>query len=70
MLLGQSAPLGDVRNRLRGSPAAQKFFDPDCDCAPPEDCGYCTDVDRFDFVLRLKRVAGEPLELERLAGAA
>jgi 2-phosphosulfolactate phosphatase len=70
MLLGRSAPLGEVRDRLRGSPAAQKFFDPTCDWAPLEDFGYCTDVDRFDFVLRLKRSAGEPMELERLAGAA
>jgi 2-phosphosulfolactate phosphatase len=70
MLLGQPAPLGEVRDRLRDSPAAQKFFDPACDWAPLEDFGYCTDVDRFDFVLRLKRAAGAPLELERLAGAA
>ena len=70
MLLGQSAPLREVRDRLRDSPAAQKFFDPACDWAPLEDFGYCTDVDRFDFVLRLKCVAGEPFELERLAGAA
>jgi len=70
MLLGQSAPLAEVRDRLRGSPAAQKFLDPACDWAPLDDFGYCTDVDRFDFVLRLKRVAGEPLELERLAGVA
>jgi 2-phosphosulfolactate phosphatase len=68
MLLGQPAPLGEVRDRLRTSPAAQKFFDPACDWAPLDDFDYCTDVDRFDFVLRLKRAAGAPLELERLAG--
>jgi 2-phosphosulfolactate phosphatase len=66
MLLGQHAPLGEVRDRLRGSPAAQKFFDPACDWAPLEDFGYCTDVDRFDFVLRLKRVPEGPHELERV----
>ncbi|MCM2311347.1 MAG: 2-phosphosulfolactate phosphatase [Steroidobacteraceae bacterium] len=66
LLLGKPAPLGEVRERLRDAPAAVKFFDPSCDWAPRDDFEYCTDVDRFDFVLRLKRVPGEPLELERL----
>ncbi len=66
LLLGQPAPLGEVRERLRDAPAAVKFFDPACDWAPRDDFEYCTDVDRFDFVLRLKRTLGEPLELERL----
>lgn len=72
MLQGGGPPLtGEVRNRLRNVPATRKFFDPACDWAPLEDFDYCTEVDRFDFVLRLKRVPGEPLELERLpvAGA-
>lgn len=66
LLLGRPAPLGAVRERLRDAPAAVKFFDPACDWAPRDDFEYCTDVDRCDFVLRLKRVPGEPLELERL----
>jgi 2-phosphosulfolactate phosphatase len=69
MLLGGQAPLGEVRERLRDAPAARKFFDPACDWAPLEDFDYCTEVDRFDFVLRLKRAPDEPLELERLPGA-
>src|SRR5512139_4551 len=69
MLLGQPAPLADVRERLRDAPAAVKFFDPACDWAPRDDFEYCTDVDRFDFVLRLRRARGAPPELERLAGA-
>jgi 2-phosphosulfolactate phosphatase len=68
MLEGGHAPLGEVRERLRNAPAALKFFDPACDWAPLEDFAYCTEVDRFDFVLRLKRVPGEPPELERLGG--
>ena len=40
--------------RLRDAPAARKFFDPACDWAPRPDFDYCTDVDRFDFVLRLR----------------
>jgi len=66
MLLGQRAPLDEVRERLRQAPAALKFFDPACDWAPLEDFDYCTEVDRFDFVLRLRRAPGEPLELERI----
>lgn len=66
MLEGRPAPLGEVRERLRDAPAALKFFDPTCDWAPRTDFDYCTEVDRFDFVLRLRRVPGEPIELERL----
>jgi len=66
LLLGEPAPLGEVRERLRSAPAATKFFDPACDWAPRDDFEYCTDVDRFDFVLRLQRLPGEPLELQRV----
>jgi len=66
MLLGRPAPLAEVRERLREAPAAVKFFDPACDWAPRDDFEYCTEVDRFDFVLRLRRVPGEPIELERV----
>jgi len=67
MLLGQPAPLAEVRERLRDAPASVKFFDPACDWAPRDDFDYCTDVDRFDFVLRLKRGPGVQPELERVA---
>ena len=67
MLEGGAPPTADgVRARLRDAPAALKFFDPACDWAPRTDFDYCTEVDRFDFVLRLRRAAGEPIELERL----
>jgi len=69
LLLGEPAPLGEVRERLRSAPAAAKFFDPACDWAPRDDFEYCTDVDRFDFVLRLKRLPGEPLELQRVSSS-
>ena len=69
LLRDQPAPLGEVRDRLREAPAARKFFDPACDWAPREDFEYCTEVDRFDFVLRLRHRTGEPPELERLATA-
>lgn len=66
MLLGQAAPLGEVRERLRDAPAAVKFFDPACDWAPRKDFDYCTEVDRFDFVLRLEQAPGQPRELKRI----
>lgn len=66
LLRGQPAPLAEVRDRLRSAPAALKFFDPACDWAPRDDFDYCTEVDRFDFVLRVLRAPGQPLELERL----
>jgi 2-phosphosulfolactate phosphatase len=65
-LAGREFDTGCVRERLAGAPSAQKFFDPAADWAPRTDFDLCTDVDRFDFVLRL---AGrdEPLPwLERI----
>ena len=66
ILQGEPAPLGEVRDRLRDAPAARKFFDPACDWAPLADFDYCTEVDRFDFVLRLERKPGGPVELTRI----
>ena len=68
MLHGGVAPTVDaVRRALRAAPAAQKFFDPACDWAPEPDFAHCTAVDKFDFVLRLRRPATEPIELKKLA---
>jgi len=44
-----------VRNRLRCAKSAKKFFDPACDWAPERDFDLCTEIDVFDFVLRLDR---------------
>jgi 2-phosphosulfolactate phosphatase len=49
-----------VRSRLINADSAKKFFDPACDWAPERDFDLCTDVDRFDFVLRLDRSAQPP----------
>jgi 2-phosphosulfolactate phosphatase len=43
-----------IRERLRTSPEAHKFFDPAADWAPERDFELCTALDRFDFVLRLQ----------------
>lgn len=56
----------EVRERLRDAPAARKFFDPACDWAPQPDFDYCTEVDRFDFVLRLRHAPDGLRELERI----
>ncbi len=67
LLDGGRAPSTDeVRERLRDAPAARKFFDPECDWAPRPDFDYCTEVDRFDFVLRLRTGDDGLRELERI----
>jgi 2-phosphosulfolactate phosphatase len=44
-----------VPRRLRGADSAAMFFDQACDWAPQRDFELCTQVDVFDFVLRLER---------------
>jgi 2-phosphosulfolactate phosphatase len=67
LLAGRAPPTtAQVRERLRDAPAAQKFFDPACDWAPQGDFDRCTEVDRFDFVLRLRRAPDGLRDLERL----
>jgi 2-phosphosulfolactate phosphatase len=46
-----------VREQLRRSPAAQKFFDPLADWAPDADFDLCTDVDAIPFAVRLQPLA-------------
>jgi 2-phosphosulfolactate phosphatase len=67
LLEGGAPPTTEqAREALRHAPAARKFFDPACDWAPRPDFDYCTEVDRFDFVLRLKTGADGRRELERI----
>ena len=67
LLEGGAPPAtSDARARLRDVPAARKFFDPACDWAPQTDFDYCTEVDRFDFVLRLRTGIDGRRELERV----
>ena len=67
LLAGHRPPTTrEARDRLRDVPAARKFFDPACDWAPLEDFDHCTEVDRFDFVLRLRRAADGLRDLERV----
>lgn len=66
LLEGRDPGLHRVPALLREAPAARRFFDPAFDDSPQGDFDVCTDVDRYDFVLRLKRTPGAPCELERL----
>jgi 2-phosphosulfolactate phosphatase len=52
-LAGRDFDTTAIRPRLAEATSAQKFFDPSADWAPRTDFDLCTDVDRFDFVLRL-----------------
>ncbi len=54
-LEGRPFDVARIREQLRQAPAAKKFFDPEATWAPEPDFDYATDVDRFDFVLRLER---------------
>jgi 2-phosphosulfolactate phosphatase len=65
-LTGGTYDLESIRPRLRASPEAQKFFDPQADWAPEQDFELCTAVDRFDFVVRLSR-GGQWPALTRVA---
>ena len=65
-LKGEPFDVSSVRSRLRYAPAALKFFDPQADWAPETDFALCTDVDRFDFVLRLREDAAGVKYLERV----
>lgn len=58
-------PIVDARERLRWAASAAKFFDPSCDWAPERDFYLCTELDIFDFVLRLDRAVAPP-ELHRV----
>ena len=64
-LAGEQPNVADVPERLRGAASAQKFFDPACDWAPQRDFELCTQVDAFDFVLRLERDEA-PARLKRI----
>jgi 2-phosphosulfolactate phosphatase len=66
-LLGATTTVStaDVRDRLRDAPSAQKFFDPACDWAPERDFELCTQLDAFDFVLKLS-ILGTQQRLQRV----
>jgi 2-phosphosulfolactate phosphatase len=53
-LTGRPTPTEpEIREQLRSSPEAQKFFDPQASWAPEQDFALCTELDCFGFVLQL-----------------
>lgn len=64
-LRGEEPEVQGIAARLRAAPSAAKFFDPACPWAPAADFDLCTQVDRFDFVLRLDR-SSHPPQLQRV----
>ena len=66
LIEGRDPGLRRVADLLRDAPAARKFFDPSCGFAPEADFDVCTDVDRYGFVLRVRRTGDGPPELERI----
>lgn len=64
-LAGEAPSIADVAQRLRHADSAAMFFDPACDWAPERDFELCTQVDAFDFVLRLER-SEAPARLKRI----
>jgi 2-phosphosulfolactate phosphatase len=66
-LRGERFDTSTIRTRLRDAPSARKFFDPAATWAPERDFELCTDVDRFDFVLRLFPVSAGPAHLQAIA---
>ena len=64
-LLDQHVDTQDIRGSLRHAAGAQKFFDPACDWAPESDFDLCTELDRFNFVLKLDSSAN-PACLRRI----
>jgi 2-phosphosulfolactate phosphatase len=65
-LRGDDPDTSTIPERLKDAPSAAKFFDPGCDWAPAEDFTFCTQTDRYDFVLRLVPDA-QPRALARIA---
>jgi 2-phosphosulfolactate phosphatase len=64
-LRGEAPDASLIRDQLRHAPSAMKFFDPTCHWAPERDFELCTQVDAFDFVLRLDRSV-EPATLVKV----
>ena len=67
-LEGREFDTAGICERLRTAPSAAKFFDPAAHWAPEPDFDYCTDVDRFDFVLRVASSSDGLRQLVRVQG--
>lgn len=66
LLLGKAFDESKIRDKLKASPCSDRFFDPNIPSSPEPDFEHCTDVDRFDFVLRLVKPESDMPYLERV----
>jgi 2-phosphosulfolactate phosphatase len=53
LLLNKPFDIASIRSTLLNSPCAKRFLDPAIPWNPMSDFDYCTEVDRFNFTLRL-----------------
>jgi 2-phosphosulfolactate phosphatase len=53
LLLNKPFDVGSIRSTLLNSPCAERFLDPAIPWNPMSDFDYCTEVDRFNFTMRL-----------------
>lgn len=66
-LENRTVDINQIHRRLRDSPAAQNFFDPQIKWAPADDFDLCAAIDRFDFVLKATRIGHGQLSLKLLS---
>lgn len=66
LLLGWEFDETKIKDRLRVSPCAERFLDPDIPWNPESDFEYCTDINRFGFALRLVKSEESFPYLERV----
>jgi 2-phosphosulfolactate phosphatase len=53
LLLNKPFDVASIRSTLLNSPCAKRFLDPAIPWNPMSDFDYCTEVDRFNFTIRL-----------------
>jgi len=65
-LLDKRNNFEDIVQHLRESAYARYFFDPEIKSHPEEDFHFCMQLDKFDFVLRVRRGKNGPAYLSRI----
>ena len=67
LLEGTSMDMEKELNMLRVTPSGAKFFKSETqDVFPERDYWMCTDVDRFDFVLKVSQLEKDIFEAKRI----
>ena len=65
ILEGKEPDMRKELETLRKDPTVQRFFDPENQVFPEADYWMCTEVDKFDFVLRVDRLEEDVFEVHR-----